>query len=525
MINKTFPVNNQKILLIEDDLDTSGLVSTMLQKGGYTVVVANSGKAGVELAHEQLPDLIVCDIMMPEMDGLSVLRTLRIQSDTATIPFIFLTARARVENMREGMELGADDYLTKPIQMNVLLGAVTTRIQRHQQLQAGRLASFAQRLVLSQEHQRQQLSSILDNEVSQSLRSLQFIFNMVGTPSTQDSSLYNGARDLLENLIRQVESLVQEMHPSMLERLGLVPTIRWLAEQHHLKIELEIDNMEYSFDPQTLMCVFRLVQESLDNITRHAKTDHAKITLKYTAPYLEVRVEDDGVGFDLEQVLQSNRSMGLQHMYGLVVWLNGELHITSRQNTGTVVYALLPQASVDPIIRSSISGDFLRRLTDRPQQVENMAKSSSSVRILLAMQQPLQLQGMRRLLMSNSQFQVLDEIQDMDQIIPALDKYRPQLLILNPIAEGKSQKEILQSIALTHPETPILVISTATHEEYILDAMESGALGYIPNTATLTDLHTAIVQVSKKQHYLSPALIFDLTRWMQLRSDQISSVV
>jgi signal transduction histidine kinase len=457
--------------------------------------------------------------MMPEMDGLSVLRTLHSQSDTAIIPFIFLTARARSEDIREGMELGADAYLTKPIQLNTLLSAVATRFQRHQQLQAGRLASFAQRLVLSQEYQRQQISLQLDNEVIQSLRSLQFIFNMLDVPASQDVSLYNGAKDLLGTLIEQVEGMVQEMHPTMLQRLGLVPTIRWLAEQYDLTIELDTENTDFEFDPQIGMCVFRLIQESLNNIVRHAKTDRARISIKYLPPYLEVRVEDEGVGFDLEQVLQSNKSMGLQHMYGLVVWLNGELHITSSREEGTTVYALLPQSMADPLMRRSISGDFLRRLADRSQQTEKtLTRTSSSVRIVLAMQQPLQLQGMRKLLMSNTQFEVVDEIMDFDQIPQALEKHHPQLLIVNPIAQGKSQKDILQLIAQPRSDIPVLVISPATHEAYILDAFENGALGYIPYTATLTDLHTAIVRVSKKQYYLSPTLVFDLPRWQQLKT-------
>jgi PleD family two-component response regulator len=203
----------------------------------------------------------------------------------------------------------------------------------------------------------------------------------------------------------------------------------------------------------------------------------------------------------------------------LVVWLDGELHITSSRDEGTVVYALLRQASADPITRSSVSGDFLRRLADRSQHIEKTnPKPSSTVKILLAMQQPLQLQGMRKLLMSNSQFNVLDEVQDFDQLVPSLEKHHPQLLIINPIAEGKTQKEVLQTILQAYKETPILVISPATHDEYVLDAFESGATGYIPNTATLTDLHTAIVQVTKKQYYLSPTLVFDLARWQQLKA-------
>jgi DNA-binding response OmpR family regulator len=519
MTLQNLSLNAQKILLIEDDADTSGLLATMLKKGGYTTIIANSGKAGIDLAHQVLPDLIICDVMMPEVDGLTVLRMLHSQSDTAIIPFIFLTARARSEDIREGMELGADDYLTKPIQLNTLLSAVATRLQRHQQLQAGRLASFAQRLVLSQEYQRQQISLQMDNEVIQSLRSLQFILNMLDVSASQDISLYNGAKDLIGTLIQQVEDMVQEMHPTMLQRLGLVPTIRWLAEQYDLNIELETENMDYEFDPQIAMCVFRLVQESLNNIARHAQTHQARISMKYLTPYLEVRVEDDGVGFDLENVLQSNKSMGLQHMYGLVVWLNGELHITSSKEEGTTVYALLPQSLVDPIMRRSVSGDFLRRLADRSQQTEkNLTKPSSSVKILLAMEQPLQLQGMRRLLMSNTQFQVVGEVTDFGQVASILEKQQPQLLIVNPIAEGKSQKDVLQTIAQAHNDIPVLVISPATHDEYILDAFENGAVGYIPYTATLTDLHTAIVRVSKKQYYLSPTLVFDLARWQQLKA-------
>lgn len=519
MTLQNLSLNAHKILLIEDDTDTSSLISTILKKGGYATVIANTGKSGIVLARKELPDLILCDVMMPEMDGLSVLRSLRNQSDTALIPFIFLTARARTEDVREGMELGADDYLTKPIQANALLSAVATRLQRHQQLQSGRLASFAQRLVLSQEYQRQQISSVLDNEVSQSLRSLQFIFNLLDAPTSQDISLYNGAKDLLETLIKQIDSMVQEMHPNMLERLGLVPTIRWLAEQYDLIIQLDTENMDFEFTSQISMCVFRLVQESLNNIVRHAQTDKAHISLKYVAPYLEVRVEDNGVGFDLEQVLQSNTSMGLQHMYGLVVWLDGELHITSSRDGGTTVYALLPQASVDPLMRQSVSGDFLRRLVDRSQQTERAGnKPSSTVKIILAMEQPLQLQGMQKLLMSNTQFQVVGEVQNFQQLVPAMEKQQPHLLIVNPFAEGKSQKEVLQAITQVYGDIPILVISPAVHDEYVLDAFESGALGYIPNAATLTDLHTAIMRVSKKEYYLSPSLVFDLARWQQFKT-------
>ncbi len=516
--NSNLPAHTYQILLIEDDVSASRLISAMLERGGYTALIANSGNEGITLALQERPDLILCDVMMPDVTGLDVLRTLQKQSDTATIPFIFLTALARQEDMRVGMELGADDYLTKPIHTEVLLNAVGSRLRRHQQLQTDRLAHFTQRLVLSQEHQRQQMASMLDNKLNQSLRSLQFVLNMLAAPAHDDATLYNGAKEMLGELILQVEGMAQEMHPTILARLGLAPTLRWLSEQFELTIELDMPHVAYQFEPKVEVCVFRLVQEALNNIQRHAQTDHAKISLNYVAPYLEVRIEDKGMGFDLERTLQSSQSMGLQYMHGLVAWANGELHITSGPGEGTAVYALLPQANAIPLSPSPISPDLLR-MAGRTQPLESTGETAVTVKILLAIEQPLQLQGMHKLLARNPHFEVVGEIQDLTQVADAIETYQPQLLIINPLTEGKSQAEVLQSIVGARPGTAVLVISTATHNEYIRAAFESGVLGYIPNTATITDLHTAIMRVARKQYYVSPGLSFDLAQWQEARAD------
>jgi DNA-binding NarL/FixJ family response regulator len=513
MDNRILSTHTPKILIIDDDANTTRLLSIMLEQGGYHAVIANSGNEGVALAQQELPDLVLCDVMMPDANGYDVLRALQNHSSTATIPFIFLTARARQEDVREGMELGADDYLTKPVRANMLLSAISTRLKRHQALQADRLAVFSQRLVLSQEHHRQQMAYVLDSEVNRLLRSLQFIFDLLDTPT--DVSLYNEAKAQLGNLIQRVDGLTQELHPTMLGRLGLVPAIRWLIGQYELAIELELENLDYKFDAQVEVCVFRLVQESLNNIALHAQTDQAKVILKYMAPYLEVTVEDKGVGFDLEQILQSSQSMGLQYMYGLVAWLNGELHIASQLNEGTSIYALLPQTTADPAVRQSASKKFLR-LAGRSQQPEK--STTGTVKIVLAMEQSLQLQGMKKLLGANMQFRVVGEIQNLTEALPVIEKQNPQLLIIDPITENKNQTEILQTITKASPKTAVLVISTATHDEYVRAAFESGVLGYIPNTATITDLHTAIMRVAQKKYYVSPTLTFDLVRWQEAQT-------
>lgn len=97
---------------------------------------ASDGSSGVAMAQRHLPDLVVCDIMMPDMDGYSVLSTLRKSRPTAGIPLIFLTAKVTMTDLRQGMDLGADDYLTKPCTVEQFLAAINTRLQRQEQLSA-----------------------------------------------------------------------------------------------------------------------------------------------------------------------------------------------------------------------------------------------------------------------------------------------------------------------------------------------------------------------------------------------------
>ncbi|HRN36710.1 MAG TPA: response regulator [Flavobacteriales bacterium] len=118
------------ILLIEDDADVRDNTAEILELAHYRVLKAQNGKQGVDLARKELPDLVLCDIMMPELDGYGVLHMLGRSPETAEIPFIFLTAKAERSDVRRGMELGADDYLTKPFEESELLNAIEGRLKR-----------------------------------------------------------------------------------------------------------------------------------------------------------------------------------------------------------------------------------------------------------------------------------------------------------------------------------------------------------------------------------------------------------
>ena len=127
---------SKTILIIEDNKDIRDSTVEILQLSGYKALHAENGKAGVENAIQNKPDLILCDIMMPELDGYGVLYLLNKNPETATIPFIFLTAKAERLDLRKGMEMGADDYLTKPFDDIELLNAIECRLDKNEMQRA-----------------------------------------------------------------------------------------------------------------------------------------------------------------------------------------------------------------------------------------------------------------------------------------------------------------------------------------------------------------------------------------------------
>jgi CheY-like chemotaxis protein len=119
-----------KVLLIEDDTAVRENTAELVELSGYEVITAPNGKIGVTTAKNALPDIIICDIMMPEMDGYGVIKALAADPATKHIPFVFLSAKTEHKDIRKGMDLGADDYLTKPFEENDLISAIESRLAK-----------------------------------------------------------------------------------------------------------------------------------------------------------------------------------------------------------------------------------------------------------------------------------------------------------------------------------------------------------------------------------------------------------
>jgi CheY-like chemotaxis protein len=151
---------SKRVLLIEDDRTVRENTEELLLLSDYTVYTAKNGVEGVARAKKELPDIIVCDVMMPEMDGYTVLTTLAQGDSTLGIPFIFLSAKTDHKDVRKGMELGADDYLTKPFEEEDLINAIESRIAKTEILKTKQQAQKSEiKQNLNIEHFKERLSS------------------------------------------------------------------------------------------------------------------------------------------------------------------------------------------------------------------------------------------------------------------------------------------------------------------------------------------------------------------------------
>ncbi len=167
----------KKVLIIEDNNDIRENVVEILELAGYEVYEAKNGKVGVDLAINHTPDIILCDIMMPELDGYGVLYMLNKNPETAAIPFIFLTAKAERLDLRKGMEMGADDYLTKPFDDMDLLNAIETRLKK-KELQKNFYSKSLDRLntLISKNEGLNELKKIIQERKSRQIKKNQIIY-------------------------------------------------------------------------------------------------------------------------------------------------------------------------------------------------------------------------------------------------------------------------------------------------------------------------------------------------------------
>jgi two-component system, sensor histidine kinase and response regulator len=365
-----------KLLVIEDSEPLLSDIVEMLSLEGFDVRSAENGQAGVEAIAAELPDLIVCDIRMPVMDGYSVLDHVRSNPQTAHVPFIFLTARTRRDDMRAGMQLGADDYLMKPFTAEELLSAVYTRLARSQSAKRQtqeQMDQLRQNIVLALPHElRTPLNAVLGfSELlmadAQTLTPDQ-IHEMAYNINTSSKRLYR----LIENYIAYatLEAMVAEPERAAELREGHtdfpMTIVEQVARERAARYERPSDlylNLDDSMTSLAIDGVYlaRIANELIDNAFKFSKTGTPVVISmeRVREQFMTIAIADEGRGMSAEDIQSIGAYMQFRRLkleqqgvgIGMVIAMRlidlhgGRWHIESKLESHTRVNISLPIAT------------------------------------------------------------------------------------------------------------------------------------------------------------------------------------
>lgn len=364
MVSEKVKSKNKTVLVIEDSDDLRTDVIEMLIMEGYTTEGAENGVVGVEQASKHMPDLIICDIMMPELNGYGVLQTLRSDAGTAAIPFIFLTAKTEHADKRYGMVLGADDFLTKPFTAEELLDSIEAQLKkREEQLAAAqlRIEKLTESIALALPHEfRTPLNTVIGfSEMLQSEAQNLKPDQVAGWAGHIHSAGYRLYR-VVENYLLYVRLKIVTANQLKVDDSFSMSNIDLIIQSQAVvlsqKIKREDDlvvEIEKAPDVQIKdEHAEKIIEELLDNAFKFSKPGQAVTVKGYNEENAYVLViEDEGRAISSEQIeqitafMQFNRDLHEQQGLGLGLALTKkiseiyglEFSLVERDDTGIKV--------------------------------------------------------------------------------------------------------------------------------------------------------------------------------------------
>ena len=351
----------KKILIIEDEKALAEEVCEILAFEGYDVLLAENGKIGIEMAIEHHPDLILCDIMMPVMDGIRVIYELKAHEETTLIPFIFMSALAERQSIRNGMDLGADDYLVKPFSHDELLQTIETRLKKQD----------IQRLNLDQtiDTLRDQIMTMLPHELRTPLSSIigfgSLLSQMADKFSTEDIAEMgkdildagNKLHRLTENYLIYIQlKLNEKTNQEITESSSVEPIIHDITYQLGKTYRRENQTIVLMESAPALSIsetfLRKILLEIIDNAYKFSPCD-SKVIIQGTKEggTYNISISDQGCGMNQKQIdqigafmqfdradkEQQGNGLGLAIACKMVSLSGGRLQIMNPEAKGTKV--------------------------------------------------------------------------------------------------------------------------------------------------------------------------------------------
>jgi two-component system, sensor histidine kinase and response regulator len=359
----------KRILLIDDQPENLYVLKERLNREGYDVITSESGQEGIDLAKNKIPDLIICDIMMPFVNGYDVMKSLRNNPLTATIPFIFLSAKADPKDVREGMMFGADDYITKPFSGKELVEVIKTRLEKREMFEKN-IEALRKSITFSIPHELQTpltgilgFSEILIEDYLNIKRDdlLEIAMNIRSSAdrlySLIQKVLFSVKLDVISKDSDQLNFLKKE---STNQAINIITAVAKNISQIYgrkddLKLELENTTLQISD-----LYLRRLIEEIVDNAFKYSKSGGTVEIIGICGnKNYSLMVIDNGIGLSEEQIsqigafTQFNRlvmeqqgvGLGLDIVKKIVSLHEGEIEIESIPGKQTLVKVVLPRSA------------------------------------------------------------------------------------------------------------------------------------------------------------------------------------
>jgi two-component system sensor histidine kinase/response regulator len=360
-----------KVLIVEDTLAIKEEIHDILIMEGYKVFQAENGLIGFEIALIEQPDLIISDILMPHLNGFGMFEKLQTNKKTANIPLIFLSAKAEKEDIRIGMNLGAEDYLTKPLNINDLLNAVENKIKKKLIIDQNIIAKTAalSKILQNQKNELDNYSHLISHELKSSLRNISDLLTWSQedrdeTNNFQDSTinfqLMEGKiekMDLLLVKLEQYNNITSATFKNNIVNLNTI-TKRVINQINnpHIKIKITNELPTLFIDGNMMEKVFEiLIGNAIANVDK--ENGLIEIGCETTQKDYIFSITDNGVGihekyhkkiFKMFEVIESTKSLGigLSIFKKIISHYKGQVSLKSTPNVETTFYFNLPITEV-----------------------------------------------------------------------------------------------------------------------------------------------------------------------------------
>lgn len=513
-----------KILVMDDQEGFRAVITKCLSEQGYEVVAASDGKAGVRLAAETLPDLIVCDLNMPNMTGHEVLAALRCDPKLADIPLIFLTGQTQPRQIRQSMNLGADDYLTKPVNLEDLLSAIRVRLDRRrtqrqrQEKQMGRAMRLFEGIV-----------SDLRDPLFVVLGYTDMLRGGAGKPPDggQNSRLI---LDRMQQAGLRMQAIVSEtlfLARSRMQRLAMDPSpldLRDFCEQvvadqeasQRVRLECAPERFPVTAD------VIRL-RQALDNLLSNAlKYSDGPVVVRLSANSQTclIEVSDQGIGIPADEQAsifepffrasntgdRPGHGLGLSIVKSCIEQHGGSVRFLSNANQGTTFFLELPKsflskaaaqpAVADPDDRTRAMANPSPGATAAmtPMSAGALPEKAGKLTGIIVDDDPLVRSLMRDLLETANDILIVGEAGTVAQARALAKQHTPNVVFLDVSLPDASGFDLLPDLK---PDVSVVFVTST--EDYAVHAFDCEAVDYLVKPVSPKRLQKAVARVRQRR--------------------------